>query len=381
MKLDTIFQSFDFHQSILSTIRYTVLPYLPPPLVRSMRILETSRFCGSICGYSISILLSIFIIFITWKTIWRVTSMWEKRRFSGDPFSDHEDGFRNNDKGELNNRVDLLVDNKLYSDTTVLFGPLDSGKTALYYSLLISLRCDHDANLVEGIFNDRIPDTVMSVTPVATVINKGNEKSIGSTRMGVRIVDYPGHPSLLSRLHLYLLPEQFPRLTRGVFVVDSTMPMTDSAKILFNYILHNEDLIRIWRRRSRDDNNGVEKLKIMIVCGKEDKPNAKHWRKIKIQLRNEIEKLRLIHLTIPSNIKIPTGSGDVVSVRNTAMLKIDNGKNVDLDNLGPDTPIQLYFLSLSCMDPKTKGMRALRSFVMEGEIVLDSSSSIINSSL
>jgi len=146
---------------------------------------------------------------------------------------------------------------------------------------------------------------------------------------------------------------------RIVFVLDSTRPVpVDAAQTLHNIILNNS--------------NG-EKVTILVACQKSDVTNAKHWRRIKIQLRTELERWRKVAKTTQKDTLSSTKSP---STQPSLALP----PYTDLDNL--PNGVTLHFLSSSsCALPSKKcdGLDEIWHFILNGTILSDSSS-ILSSS-
>jgi len=187
-------------------------------------------------------------------------------------------------------------------------------------------------------------------------MNQANSKGVSNV---VRVVDYPGHISLSTHLETLFYPKINSTTIRGVLVVDSTKSLTEAASLLYNTILTNVDLLQKWSTAYKKEG---ATLKIMVVCSKTDATNSKNWRRVKIQLRTELEKLRKIASSVDS-------SADDGNESRTAL----TGKAIDLDDLGKSgLPfIKLTFQSLTCKGKK-EGLDSLTAFITRGQVVIDS---------
>jgi signal recognition particle receptor subunit beta len=134
-------------------------------------------------------------------------------------------------------------------------------------------------------------------------------------------MDYPGHASLQSQQFLNVLND-----TRGiVLVLDTTQPVASVADVLYQLLAHA--------------NKTNQVLDIFVACHKMDAPNAKNWRRIKIQLRAELERLLKVRSMEENDVWWTPG------------------KPIDLENLPMAT---LQFCSTSC--ETNVGMNELASF-------------------
>ena len=80
---------------------------------------------------------------------------------------------------------------------------------------------------------------------------------------------------------------------------------------------------------------------------------------MKIQLRNELDKLRKVDLAIKESSTIDNNNND-----NTKTMLQVKGKSIDLDNLGLDVPVSLHFVE-SGFGGKAN-MEKIRDFVVNG---------------
>ena len=164
---------------------------------------------------------------------------------------------------------------------------------------------------------------------VSTGENNGNRGN-----MTIRIIDYPGHASLLSQLTTLLLPVA---TSRVIFALDATQPVTEGAALMYRYILTHKQIRQSWSKAGKT-------LVILVVCTKSDAIGAKNHKRMKIQLRNELDKLRKVDLAITDGSNT-NGNANNISDCSKIMLQV-KGKLVDLDNLGSDVPVSLLSGSL-----------------------------------
>jgi len=151
--------------STLTTLREALVPFLPPPAVKLLHVVDASLASPSLPEPSMAILLSLLLLFLFTTLLTRFSSSTGTSSRS-------------------------LASKRVPRDAVVFFGPRSSGKTILLHSLL-------------GI-NNLTTVTSMSVT----------EKL---SPPFPPLIDCPGHPRLLATTSLYLR-----RAKTVFFVVDSS---------------------------------------------------------------------------------------------------------------------------------------------------------------
>lgn len=224
----------------------------------------------------------------------------------------------------------------IFDETVVLCGLMGSGKTALLHRLC------HEKEGWE------LPLTVTSIIANVCYLPTANGHRHGNSGV-VRIIDYPGHPSLASEFTQLLIPATTSRI---VFTIDAAQPITDAASFLYHSILTHTTIRKNLQQQSRI-------LKILVACTKSDVKGSKNYKRIKIQLRNELDKLRKVDSVIRE--KTQNGEGD-----DDWSLK---GQNVDLDNLGDDVPISICFVEVGLgVEKDNHGLVAVRDFVLNGVV-------------
>ena len=100
---------------------------------------------------------------------------------------------------------------------------------------------------------------------------------------------------------------------------------------------------------------------------------SKNWRRIKIQLKNELEKLKKIASSLKQN-NVDSEMNDTNSDDSIELF----GKNIDLQDLSKNgiDNIQLGFMSLSTREED--GLQELQTFIREGKMLTDTSSILDN---
>jgi len=137
--------------------------------------------------------------------------------------------------------------------------------------------------------------------------------------------------------------------------------------LLYNTVLTNGALLDAWEMSN-------ETFHIMVVCNKVDVSGAKNWRRIKLQLRTEIEKLKKISSTVSSvDAKVLEENSSEKEEKRQLL-----GKSIDLDDLSKNglSQVKISFLSFSCLNKD--GLEALNAFVTNGNILTDNSSILSN---
>ena len=208
-------------------LREQVTPFLPPPLIRGIKTVDTylEPHVGS--EASVSILLTLLV---GWLLYILLTNC---RRTTGRALV-------NDEQEVLEKQLEERADS-----TVLLVGPQNAGKTRLFCHLVYN----------------KDQETVMSIQPNVEIIN------------GIRYLDWPGHFSSLNDLKQMINSAKDLRI---VLVVDATQPVRSAADKLYQIL----QLIK-----------GRASTKIFVACHKKDIPKAKNERRIKIQLRTELERL------------------------------------------------------------------------------------------
>ena len=222
----------------LTKMREVITPYLPPPMIKAMHQIDPALepYLGP--EASMTLLGSLFLAAVVWRLMRVVSSS-----FSGKAIVDSDD-----DGGVLAR----VLKEQTFRETVLLCGASGAGKTRLFY-----LVCHQQPQA----------NTVVSL-----------RANVGF-RDEVRFMDYPGHESAFPEQIVSDILNQ-PNL-RIVLMIDSTKPVATAADQLFQ-ILQNH-----CNQRSKKQT----RPSVLVVCNKSDLPGCKNWRRIKIQLRTELERL------------------------------------------------------------------------------------------
>eukprot|EP01082_Thalassiosira_pseudonana_P000722 g1521.t1 g1521 contig10:2267209-2268231(-) len=327
------------HQHSLTTLRKTSAPYLPPPLLQFIHTIDTYAHVNheSIATNdyfnsepSMAVVSTFLMAFFVLKAIkglqnwWINTTKRSTAHLSGDGGGvlgaiDSGNGEGGLQSGKSMGHVPS------FQETVVLCGAVGSGKTALLHLL-----CSPGEKTLP-------PMTITSLVASVGYIGKSSKESGDET--AVRVIDYPGHPSLSSQLSTLLLPITTSRL---VFAMDATQPVTEGVALLYQSILNHSQIRRSWSDEGK-------KLIILVVCTKSDGKGAKNYKRMKIQVRNELDRLRKVDLALDSD-----GSA-----------ALDVKGKLDLDNL-ESLPVSLHFVETGFGD--ANGFKAVRNFVLSGAL-------------
>ena len=340
---------------VLTSVRKSLAPYLPPPVLKGLyntdvyfhlnhnKIISHNQFEDE---PSMAILSALFVAYIVLRSIqglWLTSTKRSTAHLSGE--GDTVLAGLSVSKGRSSKKqVDGTEDETpTFKETVVICGASNSGKTALLHSL-----CD---NTNAATMNP--PMTVKSLSAnVGYVIcpwEDANDNT-NSGNMTIRVIDYPGHPSLLSQLTTLLLASAASRL---VFTIDTTQPVTEGASLMYQYILTHSQVRQSWAKVSKT-------LEVLVVCTKTDAKGSKNYKRMKIQLRNELDKLRKVDMAIKESSTIDDDDND-----NTKTMLQVKGKSIDLDNLGLDVPVSLHFVESGFGEKDN--MEEIRDFVINGE--------------
>jgi signal recognition particle receptor subunit beta len=266
-----------------TSIRERVVPYLPPPVVRGWRQVDPilEPYLGP--EPTVTLIGSLLLGFIVWQVLKVLSSL-----SSGRAITDDDD----------DQVITSSYKKEDFTDTILICGPSGAGKTRLLYHL-----CFGQTN-------------VPTVTSLRANVEVSSNK--------IRFMDYPGHASLQSSQFLDILLS-----ARGiVLVLDTAQPVAPVADVLYQLLAHAHKKKTI--------------LFIFVACHKADAPNAKNCRRIKIQLRTEMERL----------LKVRSAEED-----SPEDLWWTPGKPLDLDVI-PQAKLQ--FCSTSC--ETSVGMGELQDF-------------------
>jgi signal recognition particle receptor subunit beta len=249
-----------------TTVRLKITPYLPPPVVMAMKRLDPQLepYVGP--EGSINIFGTLLVAWLFFRVIRLVTAVVGVGGGGGGGKAIRE---------EIHDHDILPPDatNRRFDKTILLCGPSLAGKTSIFYRMIYE-------NAVKSNGNTNIRD--LSINTVRSIKSNTGflEMPNGNTW---RILDTPGHwgPQKL----IQAIPVG--QVDQTVLVVDSTQPIASAADYLYAHIMATATTTD-----AKGSHSGGRNL--LIVCHKSDHPKAKNSRRIKLQLRSELE--RLSHL-------------------------------------------------------------------------------------
>jgi len=246
--------------------RLALSPYLPPPVIKGMAQLDAGLkpLVGPEASMTLGMTLVLGLMILQLLKVFA----------SGGPSSTGK--AIADDDDDANASAALTQQNAdEYGTTVILCGPMSSGKTRVFYHL-----CHNDANM----------PTVMSLRANAALLSPKEEKD-NDNRKPLRVLDYPGHSGLQDDLFLQMLQTcnktKSSAGVRMVLVVDSTIPVTAAADVMYDLLQHASNL----------HTSSASKLDILVACHKSDLSSSKNPRRIKLTLRSELEKLIQVKAT------------------------------------------------------------------------------------
>jgi len=320
------------HESIsaLTQMRQIISPYLPPPIISLIQTIDHHPQINAYIPQEPSMVISLSLLAIFVATIFMKIVFFREKKIQGLEGDEPEDNVLANIHQQQQQQQQAN-----YTDSVIIFGPCGAGKSLLFHKL-------------KNKSHDHI-STVMSLQANVSVEN------------GLRIVDYPGHITLSNQLPSLFLNNKNTS-TRAILVVDSTKSLAEAGSMLYQ-LLTNKDVVQGW-------NDADEGLKIVVCCNKSDISSAKNWRRVKIQLRSELDKLKKIYAGASTDAM---DGEDGAGAHKERVFEL-TGKGVDLEDLGKNgiTGIKLSFMSLSAKNGD--GMGELDTFVNEGQVLADNSS-------
>jgi signal recognition particle receptor subunit beta len=234
-----------------TTIRQTIAQYLPPPVVTAISQIDPQLepYIGP--EPSVTIFGSFCLALLVWQWLMRAPGR------KGTAIQDDDD------------QEDTIIKqkNQRYFDSTILFcGPSLAGKTSLFYNIVYPQR-----KLSMG--------TVKSISSNTGYVENNHDSKVW------RYFDVPGHWGA-SKLESVVLDKEI--IDRIVLVLDSTQPVSKAADYLYTLV----------QRKQQKDLS----IPVLIACHKAKAPKAKNFRRIKLNLRNELERYEKLSNS-PTNIQ------------------------------------------------------------------------------
>lgn len=318
-----------------------VEPLLPPPIIQSIRTLdETINEYFGIPEATITTLLTIFVAWTLYQCIgwWMANSHHQRRAIKVNQKS----------KGDSDD-----VNQQQRYDATVLFtGPKNSGKTRLFYQFMQY----YTANTNDVDVDQAITSSSSSSSPILTVMSlqtnidyitvatntdsshtntgSGEKGDEGNQQQVLRLIDYPGHASVYESTYIEIITPTIQRTgnnkkvsssaalssvpLRIVLVVDATQPVTTAAELLFQlFTLLHDAYINPPNSHTKSKASQIPSQKpcIFVACHKKDiLKKAKNEKRIKIQIRTELERLIYHHSVLQNTTALNNNSNEDSSI-------------------------------------------------------------------
>lgn len=237
---------------MVTAMKQHITPYLPPPLVAAMAQIDPplEPFLGP--EPSMTLLGTLLLGFIVWKLLQFLGG--GSSRGSAIQDDGQDDDVASNKKNKSQRSF----------DSTLLFcGPSLAGKTSLFYKLLYPKRS----------------------FPLRTV--QSLSSNVGYRQLGGitwRYLDIPGHWGPDKLVSTVLQKQNDNMIQRIVLVLDSTQAVSKAADYLYA-------LVQYQQTQQQQQSQKDDSLKVLIACHKAKAPKAKNFRRIKLNLRNELERL------------------------------------------------------------------------------------------
>jgi len=329
-----------------SSIRRNVLgPLLPPPALRAVDRLD-ARLEPLTGGRPHGTITAATTLLAAWFVLWLLRALFSRKggkAVAGD-----------DDDAVLSRQQQQQMMDSHYDATALLIGPVGSGKTKLFYRL-----CHNDSDV----------RTVMSIRANVgtTAASSGDEDDVPSNSV-IRYMDWPGHADLSDPILRPLLEDKkglaATKTTRIVVVLDATQPVAPAADTFHQLFgaLHAQ-----FGGGRKGSAGSPQVPSIFVACHKSDVKGAKNCKRVKIQLRTELE--RLLRSTTATSASSAQDAGD--SVNNGSGTSTARkpwwppGEPLELDELDF---CRLYFGSTSCISKGTEALKELRTFCRTGKL-------------
>lgn len=259
-------------QSVPSTpgpatrIRQKITPYLPPPVVAAMQQIDPQLEPVLGPEASITLMGTLVVALLVWRLLSLV--MGRSSTTSGGAIQDEQED-------------DAIVeyDDVSYDGTVLLCGPPLAGKTSIFYTLVHPTSPSFQ--------------TVSSIKPNTGFVTKDNRVW--------RYLDTPGHWSP-QKLVATVLTGSNSSIDRIVLVLDSTQPVSKSVDFLYGLLQHFQSTT-----------SKSKKPSVLVACHKSKSPKAKNVRRLKLQVRNELERLGKLMMAAENAAASTVNWDDVLS--------------------------------------------------------------------
>jgi GTPase SAR1 family protein len=284
-----------------TTVRQRITPYLPPPVVVAMRQMDPhlEPYMGG-PEPSMTLMGTLCLVVFLWHC---QTWQWRRRRTNK---------ATNGNGGAIQDETnddELAASDQPYDATVLLCGPPLAGKTCLFYQLLQSpsstpQQQQHNSSTTSS--TSICTRTVSSIkattgflveTSATTTTNKNTK---GKRATIWRYLDTPGHWGASKLVSTVVEQESIDRL---VLVLDSTQPVSKAADYLYALLLHQQQ---------QQHQKSKAQSSIVVACHKSKHLKAKNVRRLKLQLRNELERLSKLDTTTTNTTTTTTTDWDDV---------------------------------------------------------------------
>ena len=275
--------------------REAIVPYLPPPVIKAIGRIDAQL--EAVVGPEASVtmgstLLAMYIVVIAVRFLTSRLAG-QGRAIAGE-----------DDDNVLSNAATLQGES--FDVTVLLCGPMGAGKTRLFYHL-----CTDDKDM------PTLTSLKANVGISARIVDRGDTET-------VRYLDWPGHAPVDDAALDTVWKAPLDQV-RIVLVLDATQPVAAAASVLY----------QIWENAVTSQRH----RKVLIACHKKDFPKAKNSRRVKIQMRTELERL--------VTTKKPTWFPPL--------------QEVEIDSL---PQLELHFCSTTC---ESNGLRPLEEYCRQGK--------------
>lgn len=341
-----------------TVLRNRVTPLLPPPVVTAMdqldqRLEPTLGPDGTIRTFILAVLL------------WRVFSL---------VFGNSTKSGRGKEASAIQEDVqedDIVdADNVQYDGTVLLCGPPQSGKTTMFYSLVYPKppSASTESSTVSSTSSLLFP-TVSSIKPntgYATIHPTREEKNNTSIW---RFLDIPGHWGAEKMVSTVLSDTSTTASTlplRIIVVLDATQPIAKSADYLYHIIMQQQ--------QQQQQRNNTPFPYILVACHKYQSSSSKvkNVRRIKLQLRNELERLSRLESIHHNNDNNNTDSSNAtvdwehVLQHQVGFVPTDCQSTTTTGNDTPDTSSSST--TTTTQIPNMLGLEELKHYIDSGNL-------------
>lgn len=277
--------------------RELIVPYLPPPVINAIGQIDAQLEPAVGPEATVTMTSTLLAMYIAVAVVRFLT-----QRLSGQGRAiagDDDDNVLSDAKALKGESFDVTV---------ILCGPMGAGKTRLFYHL-----CTGDKDM----------PTLTSLKANVGISPRNDERGDVET---VRYVDWPGHAPVMDTALDAVWKASPVEKVRILLVLDATQKVAAAASVLYD----------IWQGAVTSQRH----RKVLITCHKKDFPKAKNSKRVKIQMRTELERL----ITTKKPEWFPPS------------------KEVELNSL---PYLELHFCSTTC---EGNGLRPIEEYCRQGKL-------------